>query len=146
VYKNIINASPNGYLAVQVTKLYHKYDYLTFDAFARVLSGTIKKNEVVKVMGESYNLVEKEDVVVKEITNMWIFQSRYRVEINKVPACNWVLLEGIDISISKTATITQVKDNVPMEIFKPLDFFNYPYMKVSVEPLNPSGNLINMYL
>ena len=81
---------------------------------------------------------------MKEITNMWIFQSRYRVEINKVPACNWVLLEGIDISISKTATITQVKDNIPMEIFKPLEFFNTPFMKVSVEPLNPSG-ILNFY-
>jgi U5 small nuclear ribonucleoprotein component len=77
-------------------------------------------------------------MVVKEVTNMWIYQSRYRVEINKVPIGNWVLLEGIDISISKTATITQVKDNIAMEIFKPLDFFNYPYMKISVEPLNPS--------
>jgi U5 small nuclear ribonucleoprotein component len=130
--------SPNGFLAVHVTKLYHKYDYLTFDAFARVLSGTIKKNEVVKILGENFNLQEKEDMVVKEVTNMWIYQSRYRVEINKVPIGNWVLLEGIDISISKTATITQVKDNIPMEIFKPLDFFNYPYMKISVEPLNPS--------
>lgn len=145
VYNNIIKASANGYLAVNVTKLYHKYDYLTFDAYARVLSGTIKKGEVVKVLGESFNLLEKEDVVVKEITNMWIYQSRYRVEINKVPACNWVLLEGIDISISKTATITQVKDNIPMEIFKPLDFFNVPYMKVSVEPLNPSG-IFSLYI
>lgn len=141
VYTNIVKAGANGYLAVNVTKLYHKYDYLTFDAFARVLSGTIKKGEVVKVLGESYNLSEKEDVVVKEITNMWIYQSRYRVEINKVPANNWVLLEGIDISIFKTATVTQVKDNIPMEIFKPLDFFNLPYMKISVEPLNPSGRL-----
>lgn len=92
-------------------------------------------------MGENYNLIDKEDIVVKEITNMWIYQSRYRVEINKVPAGNWVLLEGIDISIAKTATITQVKDNIPMEIFKPIDFFNVAYMKISVEPLNPSGKI-----
>jgi U5 small nuclear ribonucleoprotein component len=40
-------------------------------------------------------------MIIKEVTNMWIFQSRYRVEINKVPAGNWVLLEGIDLSIPK---------------------------------------------
>jgi U5 small nuclear ribonucleoprotein component len=84
-----------------LTKLYHKYDYISFDAFGRVLSGTIKKGDIVKVLGEKYNLTEQEDMIVKEVTNMWIFQSRYRVEINKVPVGNWVLLEGIDVSISK---------------------------------------------
>jgi U5 small nuclear ribonucleoprotein component len=100
-YTNIIACSPNGALAINVTKLYHKHDYLSFDAFGRVLSGTIKKGDIVNVLGEKYNLAEKEDMIVKEVTNMWIYNSRYRVEINKVPANNWVLLEGIDISISK---------------------------------------------
>jgi len=44
-------------------------------------------------------------MIIKEVTNMWIFQSRYRVEINKVPAGNWVLLEGIDLSIPKVIRI-----------------------------------------
>jgi U5 small nuclear ribonucleoprotein component len=136
VYENIIKCQSNGQLAINVTKLYHKHDYLSFDAFGRILSGTIKKGDIVKVLGEKYNLEEEEDMIVKEVTNMWIFNSRYRVEINKVPAGNWVLLEGIDISINKTASITHVK--IPMETFKPLDFFNISYMKVSVEPLNPS--------
>jgi 116 kDa U5 small nuclear ribonucleoprotein component len=140
IYNQIIKCEGGNVLALQVTKLYHKYDYISFDAFARVLSGTIKKGDIVKVLGEKYNTREEEDVVVREVTNMWVFNSRYRVEINKVPACNWVLLEGIDISINKTATITHVKNqlNSPLEIFKPLDFFNQPWMKVSVEPLNPS--------
>ena len=44
-------------------------------------------------------------MIVKEVTNMWIFQSRYRVEINKVPSGNWVLIEGIDLSIPKVNNI-----------------------------------------
>lgn len=138
VYKNIIQCNPNGYLAINIIKLYHKYDYLSFDAFGRVLSGTIKKGDIVRVLGEKYNLEEQEDMVVKEVTNMWIYNSRYRVEINKVPACSWVLLEGIDVSIGKTATVIHHKDKIPMEIFKPVEFMNMSYMKVSIEPLNPS--------
>ena len=30
---------------------------------------------------------------------------RYRIELNRVPAGNWVLIEGVDQSIVKTSTI-----------------------------------------
>jgi len=33
---------------------------------------------------------------------------RYSVEINRVPPGNWVLIEGIDQTITKTATVTQL--------------------------------------
>lgn len=33
---------------------------------------------------------------------------RYTIEVNRVPAGNWVLIEGIDQPIVKTATITNV--------------------------------------
>lgn len=36
---------------------------------------------------------------------------RYNVEVNRVPAGNWVLIEGIDEPIVKTSTITQVQGN-----------------------------------
>ena len=36
-------------LFINIVKLYHKSDCSSFDAFGRVLSGTIKKNDVVKV-------------------------------------------------------------------------------------------------
>jgi U5 small nuclear ribonucleoprotein component len=105
IYSDVVKCSPDGALAIQITKLYHKYDYISFDAFGRVLSGTVKKGDVVKVLGEKFNLQEQEDMIVKEVTNMWIFNSRYRVEINKVPAGSWVLLEGIDLSISKVSDL-----------------------------------------
>jgi U5 small nuclear ribonucleoprotein component len=71
VYTKMLNCSSNEILAVNVIKLYHKYDYLSFDSFARVLSGTVKKGDIVKVMGEKYNIIEQEDMVVKEVTNMY---------------------------------------------------------------------------
>ena len=72
VYDKMISGSSDSILAVNVIKLYHKYDYLSFDSFGRVLSGTVKKGDIVKVMGEKYNVVEQEDMVVKEVTNMYI--------------------------------------------------------------------------
>lgn len=37
--------------------------------------------------------------------------NRYNIELNRVPAGNWVLIEGIDEPIVKTSTITQVQGN-----------------------------------
>ena len=34
--------------------------------------------------------------------------ARYKIEISRVPAGNWILVEGIDQTITKTATITQL--------------------------------------
>ena len=33
---------------------------------------------------------------------------RYSVEVSRVPAGNFVLIEGIDATITKTATVTQL--------------------------------------
>lgn len=37
--------------------------------------------------------------------------SRYQIEVNRVPAGNWVLIEGCDQPIVKTATITEPRGN-----------------------------------
>lgn len=39
------------------------------------------------------------------------YSNRYRIELNRVPAGNWVLIEGIDQPIVKTATITEPTGN-----------------------------------
>lgn len=36
---------------------------------------------------------------------------RYKIEVNRVPAGNWILIEGIDQPIVKTATITDTTAN-----------------------------------
>ena len=46
---------------------------------------------------------------------------RFKIEIDKVGAGNWVAIEGIDASINKTATVT-TPDVANMETFKKLDF------------------------
>ncbi len=41
---------------------------------------------------------------------MYLYETRYSVEMKSIPAGNWVLLEGIDKSILKTATIIDAKE------------------------------------
>lgn len=43
-----------------------------------------------------------------QVGHLWISEARYRVEVSRVPAGNWVLIEGVDRTITKTATITQL--------------------------------------
>lgn len=44
--------------------------------------------------------------------------SRYHIEVNRVPAGNWVLIEGVDQPIVKTATITEPRGNEEVEFFE----------------------------
>lgn len=41
---------------INITKLYHNSDYKTFDALGRIISGTVKKGQLVKIMGENYEV------------------------------------------------------------------------------------------
>lgn len=41
----------------------------------------------------------------------WYLYFRYQIEVNRVPAGNWVLIEGCDQPIVKTATITEPRGN-----------------------------------
>lgn len=64
---------------------------------------------------------------------------RYIVESEGIPAGNFVLLGGIEASISKTATVC-AKSLAPEDtyIFRPLSHMTQSVLKVAVEPLNPS--------
>jgi len=135
--QNMIRCNPEGPLMIHIVKLYPKPDCTAFDAFGRVFSGTARVGETVKVLGEGYSLEDEEDMTVKEISHLWIHESRYRLEVNQVAAGNWVLIEGVDSSIVKTATITSDRTENPY-IFRPLKFNTISVMKVAVEPINPS--------
>ena len=63
---------------------------------------------------------------------------RYNIEVNRVPAGNWVLIEGIDQPIVKTATLTEATYNEDVHIFRPLKFNASSVLKIAVEPVNPS--------
>jgi len=130
---------PDGPLVVHTTKQFPNEDASSFNVFGRVFSGTIEANQRVRILGEKYTLSDEEDSKIMNVGRLWIHEGRYDIEVKYVPAGNWVLIEGIDESIVKTATITQADNSPPeLEIFRPLKFNTQSVIKIAVEPVNPS--------
>ncbi|XP_047657065.1 116 kDa U5 small nuclear ribonucleoprotein component [Tachysurus fulvidraco] len=128
----------DGPLMCHTTKMYSTDDGVQFHAFGRVLSGTLQAGQPVKVLGENYTLEDEEDSQICTIGRLWISVARYQIEVNRVPAGNWVLIEGCDQPIVKTATITEPRGNEEAQIFRPLKFNTASVIKIAVEPVNPS--------
>ncbi|KAK9130534.1 hypothetical protein Sjap_011021 [Stephania japonica] len=138
IYDSMEGCDSSGPLMVNITKLYPKSDCSVFDAFGRVYSGEIQTGQAVRVLGEGYSPEDEEDMTVKEVTKLWVYQARYRIPISKAPAGSWVLIEGVDASIMKTATLCNVDYDEDVYIFRPLLFNALPVVKTATEPLNPS--------
>ncbi len=130
----------DGPLVVQVTKLLSTSDAKSFYALGRVMSGTARAGEAVRVLGEGYALDDEEDMTDATIGGTWIAETRYNVPVSGVPAGNMVLLGGVDNSIVKSATLVskQIEGNEDVYIFKPVKHFTESVFKVAVEPINPS--------
>lgn len=130
----------DGPLVVHVTKLFNSSDAVTFNSFGRVMSGTARPNQQVRVLGEGYTLEDEEDMVEATIGTTWISEARYQIPTSGVPAGSWVLLSGVDNSIVKTATIVDPESSATDEayIFRPVKHFYESVFKVAVEPINPS--------
>ncbi|EGG17824.1 U5 small nuclear ribonucleoprotein subunit [Cavenderia fasciculata] len=102
---------PNGPLVVYVTKLLTNDAGTGFDCLGRVLSGTVRRSSEVRVLGERYSIdTNEEDLVLEELTKVSIGEARYKIDVDSIPAGMWCLLEGIDSSIIKTATIVNERD------------------------------------
>ena len=129
-----------GPLVVHVTKLFNAVDAKSFYALGRIMSGTARPGQEVRVLGEGYTLDDEEDMVTATIAETWVSEARYNVSTNGVPAGNWVLLGGVDNSIVKTATLvaSRLPDDEDAYIFKPVKHFFEAVFKVAVEPINPS--------
>ncbi|XP_044464193.1 110 kDa U5 small nuclear ribonucleoprotein component CLO [Mangifera indica] len=138
IHKAMVDCDASGPLMVNVTKLYPKSDCSVFDAFGRVYSGTIQTGQTVRVLGEGYSPDDEEDMTVKEVTKLWIYQARDRIPISSAPPGSWVLIEGVDASIMKTATLCNMDYDEDVYIFRPLQFNTLPVVKTATEPLNPS--------
>lgn len=138
IYKAMVDCDPSGPLMVNVTKLYPKSDCSVFDAFGRVYSGVIQTGQSVRVLGEGYSPEDEEDMTVKEVTKLWIYQARDRIPISSAPPGSWILIEGVDASIMKSATLCNLEYDEDVYIFRPLQFNTLPVVKTATEPLNPS--------
>ncbi|CAJ2634592.1 116 kDa U5 small nuclear ribonucleoprotein component [Trifolium pratense] len=138
IYKAMTQCDSSGPLMVNITKLYPKSDCSVFDAFGRVYSGTLQTGQSVRVLGEGYSPDDEEDMTVKEVTKLWVYQARDRMPISEAPPGSWVLIEGVDASIMKTATLCNMDFGEDVYIFRPLLFNTLSVVKTATEPLNPS--------
>jgi len=136
--ESMFNCDPDGPLVIHTTKNYSTSDATAFHVFGRVFSGTLQGNQQVKILGENYTLQDEEDSRYCQVGRIWIYNARYRIEVNRIPVGNWVLIEGIEQSIVKTSTIIEPKGSEEAQIFRPLKFNTHSVIKIAVEPVNPS--------
>jgi len=137
-YEDMINCDQDGRLMVHTTKQYPTEDTTSFHVLGRVMSGTLHAGQEVRLLGENYTVFDEEDSRTLRVGRLWIYEARYKVEVNRVPAGNWVLIEGIDQPVVKTATITDLQGEEELYIFRPLKFNTQSVIKIAVEPVNPS--------
>ena len=135
---SMLKCDAEGPTVVHITKLYHTADVQEFRAYGRVMSGTVRRGQSVKVLGEGYSLDDEEDMVNATVEAVLIDESRYTVDIERAGAGNLVLLSGVDASITKTATIVGKDIEDDLYIFRPIKHITQSVLKVAVEPIAPS--------
>lgn len=138
VAKSMSACDSNGPLVIHVAKLFSSPDSKEMYALGRVMSGTISQGQRVSVLGETYSEYDTEDLNETTVSGLWVYQSRYKIPMEGVPAGNWALIKGVDSSIVKSATIYSADFNDDMHIFKPISYMGEAIFKVAVEPVNPS--------
>ncbi|KAL5285301.1 EFTUD2 family protein [Megaselia abdita] len=138
LYDDMSQCNQSGVLMVHSSKMYPTEDCTFFQVLARIMSGTLHAGQEVRILGENYTLQDEEDSRILQVGRLWVYEARYKVELNRVPAGNWVLIEGIDQCIVKTSTITDIQSPEDLYIFRPLKFNTQSIIKIAVEPVNPS--------
>lgn len=90
------------------------------------------------MLGEAYHPDDEEDSSIQQVTGLSVLQARYRIPVGLAIAGNIVLLEGVDATVTKTATLVPEFLDQECFIFRPLQFANKSVMKIATEPLNPA--------
>ena len=133
--------SPKGPLCINVLKQYYNERDGSFECLGRIISGTIKQGQRVRVLGENFTTYEQEDMVLTTAKALHLVMEggRYKVSVDQLSAGNWLLMSGIDQNITKTATIFSAEQPLDsIDIFRTIDFGTEAVIKLACEPLNPS--------
>ena len=116
----------------------------SFWTLCRIYSGMVRPATTVRVLGEAYQPgLDEEDMAVATIEAVAIPRvgTRLLTQVDRVGAGNWVLVQGVDATIGKTATIVGTTTDEPVHIFKPLTFPHVggeSVVKLAMEPLQPA--------
>ncbi|CAL8086475.1 unnamed protein product [Orchesella dallaii] len=138
-----------------IVKETYNEDQYQFIAFARVYSGTVRKNSKLYVLGPKHDpltVMEKlkngENIVtaasVKELTSgnhiteaevksLYILMGRDLETIDEVPAGNIIGIGGLDDHVLRTATLSSTICCPP---FTDLNLIADPILRVAVEPIH----------
>lgn len=145
----------SGPLIVNVVRLHAEPDGKGFVALGRVFSGTVRAGQQVRVLGEAYTIDEDEDEAMAVVAGVSLGQARYRIGFSQVPAGGIVLLEGVEATIAKTATLVAppppagdgeaanrfadaFADSAPIHPLRLLRLEAAAVVRVSVEPIVPA--------
>ena len=146
----------DGPLCVNVVKLFSTPDASGFVAFGRVYGGRLAAGTRVRVLGENYSPQDPEDARTCVVAGVSVCHGRHCTEVASAGPGNLVLIDGVDASIAKTATIVDAGAKTrgndfdfddddgdgdggdPAHVFRPLKFDNLAVIKLAVEPLNPA--------
>lgn len=139
LFRGMLACDPRAELMAHAVKLVPKPDCQSFDALTRVMSGTLRVGDRVRVLGEAYSPEDEEDCTVCEVTGLWVAQAADRIPVTAATAGCMVLVEGVDGPIAKTATLVpEAPGAEDPYIFRPLQFNTRSVVKIATEPLNPS--------
>lgn len=72
----MIDCNKDGSLMIHTTKQYSTQDATNFHVFGRVMSGTLRANQDVRILGENYTLADEEDSRVMSVGRLWIYEAR----------------------------------------------------------------------
>lgn len=67
----------NGPLIVHVSKLFPDSTLSYFNALGRVMSGTIRIGQTLKVLGEHYSMEDEEDMTVQTVEDLCLGEGMY---------------------------------------------------------------------
>lgn len=129
---------PTGPLMINIVKMFSSTDGSKFYSLGRIYSGTVTQGQMVRVLGEGFTSQDDEDMALADVIGISVSVGRFSIVVSSACAGNWVLLEGVDMAIKKTATITDNNINTDIAIFTPLQFDSQSVIKLAVEPIVPS--------
>lgn len=146
IAEHITKCDPEGPLIAYVSKLVDTTDSENFYALVRILSGTIKENQTVKLLGEEYSNGNIYDCKSQKINRCYMWCGRYKVNVPELKAGSVGLISGPDIDnfIVKTASIFDESLDDTLYTFKGADKLFSPVFKVAVQAYNPKD--LNQFL
>jgi U5 small nuclear ribonucleoprotein component len=74
--EGILACDPEGPLVINISKLYPSTDAQDFHAFGRILSGTVRSGQEVRVLGEGFSPEDEEDMALATVEEVWVHESR----------------------------------------------------------------------